>query len=84
MAYDIIAKWCGYYFPFKFLLGLSNTFPNSKIYVMEPKGFMGYTKRGSAVNWVLMGINNTPPTAWTKIIEPMLFVDYPKHGLFSL
>jgi hypothetical protein len=35
-------------FSFEVLLGLCNTFPNSKRYVMEPKGFMGYPKRGSA------------------------------------
>ncbi len=31
-----------------FYVGLCNTFLNSKIYVMEPKGLMGYPKRGSA------------------------------------
>jgi hypothetical protein len=30
------------------LLGLRNTFPISKKYVMVPKGFMGYPERGSA------------------------------------
>jgi hypothetical protein len=30
------------------LLGLCNTFPNSKRHVIEPKGFMGYLKRGNA------------------------------------
>ncbi len=29
------------------MLGLCNMLPNSKIYVMEPKGFMGYFERGS-------------------------------------
>jgi hypothetical protein len=29
-------------------LGICNTLINSKIYVMEPKGFMGYPKRSSA------------------------------------
>jgi hypothetical protein len=46
MVYNIIAKCCEYCFPSK--LRLSNTLPNSKRYVMEPKGFMGYPKRGNA------------------------------------
>ncbi len=35
-------------FAFYVLLGLCNTLPNSNKYVMEPKGFMRYLKRGSA------------------------------------
>ncbi len=33
---------------FQVLLGRCNTLPNSKIYVMEPKGFMNYFEKGSS------------------------------------
>jgi hypothetical protein len=34
--------------PSRFCYGYANTLSNSKTYVIEPKGFMGYPVRGSA------------------------------------
>ncbi len=45
---------------FYVLLGLCNTFPNSKRYVMEPKGFMGYPERGSACELSSFGHEQYP------------------------
>ncbi len=47
MVYNITLKWCMYVCLLG-LLGLCNTFPIFKKYVMVPKGFMGYLERGSA------------------------------------
>jgi len=46
-----------------FLLGfarLCNTLPNSKIFVMKPKGFMGYSKRGNACELSIFGHEQYP------------------------
>jgi hypothetical protein len=64
-----------------FLLGFArvcNTLPNSKIYVMEPKGFMGYPKRCNACELSTSEHEQYPFKVQTKIIKPILFVDYPK------
>jgi len=71
-------------FSFYILLGLYNILPNSKRYVMEPKGFMGYHERGSAYEWVVFDMTNTPPIAGTKRIEPVVFVEYPNEGITFL
>ncbi len=42
------------------MLGLCNTLPNSKKYVMEPKGFMGYLKRGNACELSSFGHEQYP------------------------
>jgi hypothetical protein len=45
---------------------------------MEPKGFMGYSKKGNACELNIEGMSNNPSTTQTKIIEPMVFADYSK------
>jgi hypothetical protein len=57
-------------FIFKVLLGLHNTLPNSKRYVMEPKGFMGYLEKGNACELNSFGHEQYPFNNLTKIIKP--------------
>jgi hypothetical protein len=51
---------------------------------MEPKGFMGYPKRGSACELSNYGYEHYPSDNQNKIIEPMVFANYPKHGITFL
>jgi hypothetical protein len=41
---------------------------------MEPKGFMGYPKKGIAhALKINLGMNKSFPIMWTKIIQPKVF-----------
>ncbi len=71
-------------FYFQVLLGQCNTLPNSKRYVMEPKGFMGYFGKGSASELNSFGHEQYPyNTLNQNNVSPWCLQTTPKKVLLS-
>jgi hypothetical protein len=81
MVYDIITKWCGYYFPSKLCLLYAIPFQTPKDMLWNPKVLWDTLKGVVHMNWIVLCMSNTLLITQTKIIEPMVFANYPKKGI---